>query len=144
MSLISQRSPTPPLPRRIAVLGGARIPFCRAGTAYRDIGNHEMMLAAMTALVDKFRLHGQRLDEVVFGAVMTQPTQWNLAREVVLASTLAHDTSGFDERRACGTSLEAATLIGAKIALGKIEVGIAGGCDTISDIPVGYRAELAR
>src|SRR5437868_3494337 len=109
MAPTSSSPPTPP--RRIAVLGGARIPFCRAGTAYRDIGNHEMMLAALTALVDKFRLRGQRLGDVTLGAIMTQPTQWNLAREVVLASGLAPATPGFDERRACGTSLEAATLI---------------------------------
>src|SRR6185436_9841302 len=135
---------TPKSTRRIAVLGGARIPFCRSGTGYRDVGNQEMMLAAVTALIDKYRLHGQRLGDVVLGAVMTQPTQWNLAREIVLASKLAHDTPGVDLRRACGTSLEAATMVGAKIALGHMDVGIAGGCDTISDLPVSYRPRFAR
>src|SRR5687767_1835373 len=125
--------------RRIAVLGGARIPFCRAGTGYRDVGNLEMMLAAVKALVGKYNLAGKRLGDVTLGAVMTQPGQWNLAREVVLASGLASDTPGVDLRRACGTSLEAAAMIGAKIALGHIDVGIAGGCDTISDIPVSYQ-----
>lgn len=130
--------------RRIAVLGGARTPFCRAGTAYRDVGNRDMMLAAINALVDEYGLTGERMDEVALGAVMTQPEHWNLARAVVLASGLARDTPGVDLRRACGTSLEAASVIGSKIALGKIDVGIAGGCDTISDMPVGYRPSLAR
>jgi acetyl-CoA C-acetyltransferase len=131
------------LPRRIAVVGGARIPFCRSGTAYRDVGNREMMLAAVRALVAKYRLDGERLGDVILGAVMTQPTDWNLAREVVLASGLAPETPGFDLRRACGTGLEAASLVGMKIAVGNIEVGIAGGCDTISDIPVGFQPRFA-
>src|SRR4051812_38371364 len=107
-----------PTSRRIAILGGARIPFCRAGGAYRDVGNQEMMLAAIKALVTKYNLAGERLGDVALGAVMTQPNHWNLAREVVLASGLARDTPGMDLRRACGTGLEAATLIGTKIALG--------------------------
>lgn len=131
------------LPRRIAVVGGARIPFCRSGTAYRDVGNKEMMLATVKALVTKFHLEGERLGDVILGAVMTQTTDWNLARETVLASGLAPETPGFDLRRACGTGLEAASLIGMKIAVGNIEVGIAGGCDTISDLPVGLQPRFA-
>ncbi len=131
-------------PRRIAILGGARIPFCRAGTSYREVGNREMMFAAVDALIRKYRLEGKHLGEVALGAVMKRPDQWNLARGIVLASELAHDTPGVDVGRACGTSLEAATVIGAKIALGHIEVGIAGGCDTISDLPVSYQPSLAR
>jgi acetyl-CoA C-acetyltransferase len=131
------------LPRRIAIVGGARIPFCRSGTAYRDVGNKEMMLAAVKALVATFHLEGKQLGDVILGAVMTQPTDWNLAREVVLASGLAPETPGFDLRRACGTGLEAASLIGMKIAVGNIELGIAGGCDTISDLPVGLQPRFA-
>lgn len=131
------------LPRRIAIIGGARIPFCRSGTAYRDIGNKEMMLAATRALVSQCRLDGERLGDVILGAVMTQPTDWNLAREVVLASGLSPETPGFDIRRACGTGLEAASLVGMKIAVGNIDAGIAGGCDTISDLPVGLQPRFA-
>ena len=132
------------LPRRIAVLGGARIPICRAGTAYRDVGNKELMLAAVKALVARYRLANERLGEVALGAVMTQPADWNLARETVLASGLAPETPGFDIRRACGTGLEAAMLVGMKIAVGNIDVGIAGGCDTISDLPVALQPRFAR
>lgn len=131
------------LPRRVAVIGGVRIPFCRSGTHYRDVGNKAMMLAAVKGLVHKFILERERLGDVILGGVMKQPLDWNLARETVLASGLAPETPGFDICRACGTSLEAATLIGAKIAIGAIEAGIAGGCDTISDLPVTLQPVFA-
>ena len=131
------------LPRRIAVIGGARIPFCRANTAYSEESNLSMMTAATRALTEKYRLAGQTLGEVCLGAVMTQPKDWNLAREVVFASDLAPETPAVDLRRACATSLEAAIMVGMKIATGAIDVGIAGGCDTISDLPLALQPALA-
>jgi acetyl-CoA C-acetyltransferase len=125
-------------PRRVAIVATRRIPFCRSHTAYADVGNQAMMTAALAALVDATGLRGERLGDVALGAVMKHSRDWNLARECVLGSGLAPETPAFDLQRACGTSLEAAILLGNKIALGQIDAGIAGGVDTISDIPVVY------
>ncbi len=130
-------------PRRVAIIGGRRIPFCRANTNYVDQSNQELMTTALQALVDAFRLSGERLGDVSLGAVMKHSRDWNLARECVLGTTLAPETPAFDLQRACGTSLEAAILIGNKIALGQIDSGIAAGTDTISDVPIVYPDEYA-
>lgn len=128
-------------PRRVAVIGGVRIPFARAHGAYATVGNQEMLTAALVAVVDRFKLRGERLGDVVAGAVVKHSSQWNLAREALLDSGLSPETPGLDLQRACGTSLEAAILIGNKIALGQIDSGIAGGADTVSDSPIVYSRE---
>jgi len=125
-------------PRRVAIIGGARIPFARGNGAYAQVGNQEMLVAALRGVVERFGLLGQRVDDVVAGAVMKHSSQWNLTRESVFDSGLAAETPGLDLQRACGTSLEAAILLGNKIALGQIECGIAGGVDTVSDPPVVF------
>jgi acetyl-CoA C-acetyltransferase len=128
-------------PRRVAIIGGSRIPFARAHGAYARVGNLEMLTAALTGLVGRFNLGGQRLGDVVGGAVLKHSKDFNLVRESVLSSGLHPQTPGLDIQRACGTSLEAAVLVGNKIALGQIESGIAAGVDTISDPPVVFPAE---
>ena len=124
--------------RRVAVIGGVRIPFARSHGAYAAAGNQELLTASLAAVVDRFSLRGQRLGDVIAGAVTKHSSQWNLTRESVLGCGLAPETPGLDLQRACGTSLEAAILIGNKIALGQIDSGIAGGVDTISDPPVVF------
>ena len=128
-------------PRRVAVIGGVRIPFARAHGAYAEVGNQEMLTASLSAVVERFRLRGERLGDVIAGAVTKHSSQWNLARESLLDSGLAPETPGLDLQRACGTSIEAAILIGNKIALGQIDAGLAGGVDTISDAPAVYSRE---
>ncbi|MCK6371198.1 MAG: acetyl-CoA C-acetyltransferase [Gammaproteobacteria bacterium] len=130
--------------RRVAIIGGLRIPFCRAYTHYAERSNQEMMTAVLGGLVGRFHLEGKRLGDVSLGAVMKHSRDWNLARECVLGSGLAAETPAFDLQRACGTSLEAAILIGNKIALGQIDSGIAAGTDTISDTPVVYPDDYRR
>jgi acetyl-CoA C-acetyltransferase len=125
-------------PRRVAIVGGVRIPFARGNGAYAQVGNQEMLTAALRGVVDRFGLRGQRMDDVAAGAVVKHSSQWDLTRESVLGCGLAPETPGLDLQRACGTSLEAAILLGNKIALGQIECGIAGGVDTVSDPPVEY------
>jgi acetyl-CoA C-acetyltransferase len=125
-------------PRRVAIVGGVRIPFARGNGSYAQVGNHEMLTAALRGVVERFGLQGQRLDDVAAGAVMKHSSQWNLTRESVLGSGLAAETPGLDLQRACGTSLEAAILLGNKIALGQIDCAIAAGVDTVSDPPVVY------
>lgn len=128
-------------PRPVAIIGSRRIPFCRANTAYARQSNQDMMTATLQGVVDAFGLSGVKLGDVALGAVMKHANDWNLARECVLGTTLAPETPAYDLQRACGTSLEAAIQIGHKIALGQIDAGIAGGTDTISDIPVIYPDE---
>jgi acetyl-CoA C-acetyltransferase len=125
-------------PRRVAIVGGVRIPFARGNGAYAQVGNQEMLTAVLRGVVDRFGLQGQRVDDVAAGAVMKHSSQWNLTRESVLGSGLAAETPGLDLQRACGTSLEAAILLGNKIALGQIDCAIAAGVDTVSDPPVVF------
>ena len=128
-------------PRRVAIVGGLRIPFCRAHTNYAQCSNQDMMTATLKSLVEKYQLQGVQLGDVSLGAVIKHSRDWNLARESVLGSGLAPETPAFDIQRACGTSLEAAILIGNKIALGQIDAGIAAGTDSISDAPIVYPDE---
>jgi acetyl-CoA C-acetyltransferase len=125
-------------PRRVAIIGGVRIPFARGNGAYGEVGNQEMLTAALRGVVERFGLQGQKIDDVAAGAVMKHSSQWNLTRESVLGSGLAFETPGMDLQRACGTGLEAAILLGNKIALGQIDCAIAGGVDTVSDPPVVF------
>ena len=125
-------------PRRVAIIGGVRIPFARGNGAYGEVGNQEMLTAALRGVVERFGLQGQKIDDVAAGAVMKHSSQWNLTRESVLGSGLAFETPGVDLQRACGTGLEAAILVGNKIALGQIDCAIAGGVDTVSDPPVVF------
>jgi len=129
---------------RVAVIGGARIPFCRSHSAYRGCSNQDLMVGALNGLVDKFDLRGQTLGDVALGAVIKHSRDWNLARECVIDAGLSFRTPGVDLQRACGTSIEAAIMIANKIALGQIEAGIAGGTDTVSDAPIVYPDDYRR
>jgi acetyl-CoA C-acetyltransferase len=124
--------------RRVAIIGGVRIPFARSYTAYAKASNQDMLTAVFRAVVERYKLQGQRLGDAAAGAVIKHPRDYNLTRECVLSSGLDPQTPGVDVQRACGTSLEAAILIGNKIALGQIDSGMAGGTDSISDAPIVY------
>ncbi len=130
--------------RPVAVLGGVRIPFCRQNTAYADVGNLGMSVRTLGALVEKFGLHGQQLGEVAMGAVIKHSSDWNLGREATLSSGLSPLTPGITLQRACGTSLDSIAYIANKIALGQIDVGVGGGSDTTSDVPIVYGQKLRR
>ena len=130
--------------KRVAVLGGSRIPFCRSHTAYAELSNLDMLIQALSGLVDRFSLHGAHIDEVVGGAVVTHAKDWNLAREAVIGSELSPTTPGITMMQACGTSLQAALQLGAKIAIDQIECGIALGSDTTSDAPIVFQRAFAK
>ncbi len=129
---------------RVGVIGGIRIPFCRAHSIYRECSNQDMMTATLDALVNKYDLRGQTLGDVALGAVIKHSRDWNLARECVIGSGLSLRTPGVDLQRACGTSIEAAIHVGNKIALGQIQAGIAGGTDSVSDAPIVYPDDYRR
>lgn len=131
-------------PRRVAILGGIRIPFCRNNTAYYDLGNLGLSTLVLGGLVEKFQLQGQTLGEVAMGAVLKHSSDFNLAREAALSSGLSPYTPGITITRACGTGLDALITVANKIALGQIEAGIGGGSDTTSDVPIAVSKKLRR
>lgn len=123
--------------RRVAIIGGNRIPFVRSHSAYKDASNFDMLSASLQGLVKRFDLEGEHLGEVAAGAVMKHTKDFNLAREATLSCGLSPRTPAYDVQQACGTGLEAAILVANKIALGQIDCAIAGGADTASDVPIG-------
>lgn len=131
-------------PRRVAIIGGNRIPFARSNGAYVDASNSDMLGAALDGLIERFNLQGERLGEVAAGAVLKHSRDFNLTREVVLGSKLSPETPAYDLQQACGTGLEAAILVANKIALGQIDAGIAGGVDTTSDAPIAMNDDLRK
>ena len=130
--------------RRVAVVGGNRIPFARSNSRYAHASNADMLGAALDGLVARFGLAGERLGEVAAGAVLKHSRDFNLTREVVLGSRLDPHTPAYDVQQACGTGLEAAIGVANKIALGQIDVGVAGGVDTTSDAPLAVNEDLRR
>ena len=128
--------------RRVAVLGGNRIPFARQNGPYAKASNQDMLTATLDALVSKFDLEGEVLGEVAAGAVLKHSRDFNLTREAVLGSRLAPETPAYDVQQACATGLEAAIAVANKIALNQIECGIAGGVDTTSDAPLALNEDL--
>lgn len=121
--------------RRVAVIGGSRIPFVKSFTKYSQT-NQDMLTATLNRVADIYNL--DRVDEVVLGTITKSGTDWNLAREAVLGSKLSNQTPAFDIQRACGTSLEATMAIANKIALGQIECGIAGGSDSNTKVSLEF------
>ncbi|GAA3919689.1 acetyl-CoA C-acetyltransferase [Litoribacillus peritrichatus] len=130
--------------RKVAIIGGSRIPFARSNTAYSHASNQDMLTAALNGLVNKFDLQGKRMGEVVAGSVIKHSRDFNLTRESVLSTALDADTPCIDIQQACGTGLQATMLVANKIALGQIECGIAGGSDTTSDAPIGVSEGLRK
>ena len=128
--------------RRVAIVGGNRIPFARSNGAYAHASDQDMLTATLDGLVEKFGLEGETLGEVVAGAVLKHARDRDLTRESVLGSKLAPETPAYDLQQACGTGLETTIAVANKIALGQIEVGIAGGVDTASDAPIAVNEDL--
>lgn len=130
--------------RRIAIVGGSRIPFCRSNSLYANQTNLDMLSAALQSVADRFDLQGKVIDQVVAGAVTSHSKDWNLAREAVLSTSLSPLTTGVTMQMACGTSLQAALMAGAQIASGQIDCAIVGGTDTTSDAPIVFQRKFAQ
>lgn len=131
-----------PETRRVAVVGGNRIPFARSDSVYAHATNQDMLTAALDGLVDRYGLAGEALGEVAGGAVLKHSRDRDLTRESVLSTRLAPETPAYDVQQACGTGLETTILVANKIALGQIDAGIACGADTTSDAPIALNESL--
>src|SRR4051812_20324064 len=128
--------------RRVAVVGGNRIPFARSNAAYAHASDQDMLTTTLDGLAERFALEDERLGEVVAGAVLKHARDRDLTRESVLGSKLAPETPAYDVQQACGTGLETTIAVANKIALGQIDAGIAGGVDTASDAPIAVNEDL--
>ena len=124
--------------RKVAIVGSARIPFARGNTAYVEETNLSMLGTVLGGLADKYGLKGEKIDEVMAGAVVGHSRDFNIAREAALDAGLSPRTPGTTMQIACGTSLQAALTLAAKIASGEIDSGIAAGSDTVSDSPIVF------
>ncbi|MCT1683432.1 acetyl-CoA C-acetyltransferase [Corynebacterium appendicis] len=131
-------------PRKVAILGGNRIPFARSNKEYANASNQDMLTSALNGLVARYGLQDQEMGLVVGGAVLKHARDFNLVRESVLGSELAPSTPAFDLQHACGTSLTSAIQVADAIALGRIENGIACGSDTTSDAPLAVNDTLRK
>ncbi|MGV0409974.1 acetyl-CoA C-acetyltransferase [Corynebacterium resistens] len=131
-------------PRKVAILGGNRIPFARSNKEYANASNQDMLTAAIDGLVARYGLQNEELGLVVAGAVLKHSRDFNLTRETVMGSALANSTPAFDLQLACGTGLAALVQVADAIALGRIESGIAGGVDTTSDAPLAVNDSLRK
>jgi acetyl-CoA C-acetyltransferase len=128
---------------KVAIVGGLRIPFAKSFSHYSRISNQEMMTYVIQSLVKKYKLEGKALGDVSMGAVMTHASDWNLTREALLSTGLDPHTPAYNVQRACGTGLETTNQLALKIAAGQMEVGIAGGADTNSDLPIEFQKEFS-
>ncbi|MEU4874109.1 acetyl-CoA C-acetyltransferase [Streptomyces sp. NPDC021608] len=142
----ARKSPLePPRARRVAIVGGSRIPFARSDGPYATASNQDMLTAAVNGLVNRYALDVPGVvGEFVAGAVLKHSRDFNLARETVLGSRLDPRTPAYDVQQACGTGLQAVIAAANKIALGQTESAIAGGADTASDAPLGVDDRLRR
>lgn len=131
-----------PSVRKVAIIGGNRIPFARSNGPYAKASNQDMFTAALDGLVSRFSLQGEVIGEVAAGAVLKHSKDFNLARESVLGSKLSPATPAADVQMACGTGLQAIINVANKIALGQIDSAIAGGVDTTSDAPLAVNEDL--
>ena len=128
--------------RQAAVVGGNRIPFARSNGDYFEASNQDMLTTTIDGLSARFGLGGERMGQVVAGAVLKHSKDFNLTRECVLGSAIDSASPAYDIQQACDTGIQAAILVASNIALGKIEVGIAGGVDTTSDAPIQVNEDL--
>ena len=130
--------------RKVAIIGYNRIPFARQNTAYSEVKIHEMMVATLNGLIDKYNLQGELLGEVAGGAVLKSSEEPNLMKDAIMDTSLDPRTPAVDIQQACDTGIEAAIYIANKIALGQIEVGIAGGVDSTSQVPIVLSDKLTK
>lgn len=132
------------LNRKVVIIGGVRTPFVKSFGKYLDATNQDLLTSLLKELVQKYSLTGKLLGDVALGAVLKKSSDFNLARESVLDSGLDPRTPGVDLQRACGTGLEAIAMIANKISTGQIDVGIGGGSDSNSDLPITYSRSFTR
>jgi acetyl-CoA acyltransferase len=122
--------------RRVAVVAGCRTPFCKAGTALQDVRAVDLARYAARELLERTNLDGKDVDEVIWGQVVASPLVPNVAREVSLLPQLPKETPAYTVNRACASAGQAVTNAHDQIALGHADVILAGGVESLTDVPI--------
>jgi len=129
--------------RRVAVVGGCRTPFCKAGTALRSVSAVDLARHATVELLHRTELDGGDVDEMYFGQVVPSVLAPNLAREVSLLPQLPRTIPAASINRACASSNTAIAVAADQIAAGRADVVIAGGAESLSDVPILHSRRFA-
>lgn len=129
--------------RRVAVVAGCRTPFCKSGTALKDARAVDLARYAARELLERTNLDGKAVDEVIFGQVVPSALVPNIAREVSLLPQFPKEIPAFSLNRACASATQAVSAAHDQIALGHARVVIAGGAESLSDIPILASRRLA-
>ncbi len=124
------------LPKRVAIIDGYRTPFCRAGTEFMEMDAVDLAKVATAELVNRSEIDVKEIDEVAMGVSIGHPSITNLARMVALGIGLRKDVHAYHMQIACATSLLTAAHVAMSIALGSADVGIAGGAESMSFVPI--------
>jgi acetyl-CoA acyltransferase len=128
----------------VAILAGCRTPFAKAGTAYRDLTALDLAKACVRELVERTEIDPKAVETVVMGQVIPSVKAPNLGREVVLGTGLPMSTPGYTVNRACASANEAIASVAFAIGAGMVEIGIAGGAESLSDVPILHGKRMAR
>lgn len=129
---------------RAVILGGSRTPFVRAGTAYAELDVLDLARAATVEALARCEVAAEDVDEVIYGNVSRPVAYHNLAREIVLALSLPARTPAFTVGMACASACVAITTAADHIAVGSAGVVVAGGCESLSNVPMTISTKLAR
>jgi acetyl-CoA acyltransferase len=131
-------------PRRVAVIGGVRTPFLRSGTAFDKMTAVELGGRTVRELVERCGIDERQIDHVIYGTVVPSVARPNIAREVIFDAALPKSIPGSSVVMACATSNRAITDAAEQIALGLSDTVIAGGAESLSDIPILFSKEFSR
>lgn len=128
---------------RVAIVAGLRTPFARQGGYLKHLSAIELGMRVVSELLARTEIDVQLVERVVYGQVMILPEAPNIAREIVLGTGLNVTTDAYSVSRACATSFQSTINIAEAIMLGDIEIGISGGADSTSILPVQVSGKLA-
>jgi len=129
--------------RRVAIVAGLRTPFAKQGTNFKNLTALELGRSVVAELIERVGISPSEIQQLVFGQVIPSLTAPNIAREVVLGTGLPRTVDAYSVSRACATSYQSTINVTQSIRDGSIDVGIAGGADSASDIPMTVSRRLA-
>jgi acetyl-CoA acyltransferase len=129
--------------RRVAIVAGVRTPFAKAGTAFKSISAIELGKLCVAELLQRTNLDGKEVQALVFGTVVPSVVEPNIAREVSLLPLLPKGVQAYTVSRACASANQAITDAADQIALGHLDVAIAGGSESLSNIPILHSQRFA-
>ncbi|WP_332398997.1 acetyl-CoA C-acyltransferase FadI [Vibrio metschnikovii] len=128
---------------RVAIVAGIRTPFARQSTEFAQVPAIDLGKMVVNELLTRTDIDPQLIEQLVFGQVVQMPEAPNIAREIVLGTGMNIHTDAYSVTRACATSFQSAVNVAESIMAGTIDIGIAGGADSSSVLPIGVSKKLA-